>query len=100
MEYWRGTVDWEINPDWKCEVCLTRNGLEWGFVHAQCRCITCHTQYRMRDKEGKVVATPICQLKPEYYKAAQLGWTEYNKPIDEFTDEEWNRLLKEVENEI
>ena len=96
MEEWRGEMDWPRDANWRCEIC---DGvwLIWGFVHAQCRCQTCHTQYRMRDEKGERVIRPICQLRPEYYEVAKTAWQKDHKPIDEYTHSEWIKLgVKEV----
>ena len=92
MEYWRGVMNWPVIRDWKCEICGEQHMI-WGLPHALCRCNTCHTQYRMRDKEGNKVITPICQLKPEYCGPAKMGYKRYAAPIDEFTDKQWNILF-------
>ena len=89
MDYWNGYMNWGIDKNWKCEVCGKYEGMIWGLVHATCRCNVCHTEYRMRDGKDEVVDTPICQLKPEFFEPAKIGFAKYNKPIDEFTDEEW-----------
>lgn len=94
MEYWRGLMNWPIDSKWKCEICEKYEGLTWGLVHAQCRCNVCHTQYGMRDKDGKVVTFPICQLKPEYHKAFKIIWDKDFIPEDEVTDEQWSCGLR------
>ena len=99
MEYWQGYMNWEKSPDWKCEICGQNQGLTWGFVHAQCRCNVCHTQYRMRNKDGDIVTIPICQLKPEYYEAFKILWEKYKRPIEKTTDVEWDEVLVRVSNE-
>lgn len=96
--YWQGFMNWPLDENWKCEICGSRR-LTWGLVHAQCRCDVCHTQYRMREKEGKVVTIPICQLKPEYCIPAKLGWSKLKKPVDELSDSEWDSLLEEAKND-
>ena len=93
MEYWRGYMNWQLDNDWKCEICGKNEGLTWGLVHAQCRCNICHTQYRMRNIKDEVISKPICQLKPEYYYAAKEGYEALQKPIDEFSDDEWQEAL-------
>ena len=97
MNYWRGYMDWPLNSTWKCETCGKNAGLEWGLIHAQCRCNHCHTEYRMRDNQKQIVDTPICQLKEEYKKAARAAVAKYNVAIDEITDEQWDELLAEQE---
>ena len=89
MEFWKGGMDWDLKHGWKCEVCGKYEGLTWGLAHGTCRCNVCHTEYRMRDKKGEVVDTPICQLKPEFFEPAKIGFAKYNKPIEEFSNEEW-----------
>ena len=93
MNYWEGYMNWPLDVDWKCKICDKNQGLEWGLIHAQCRCDVCHTQYRMRDEKDNVVSLPICQLKPEYFEAAKEGFAILQKPIDEFTDEDWKEAL-------
>jgi hypothetical protein len=39
---------------------------------------------------GERVTTPKCCLKPEYKKAAQIGWDHFHKPTSEWTDKIWN----------
>lgn len=96
MNYWRGFMDWPIDRDWVCETCGEYAGLIWGIVHARCRCDRCHTEYQMRDEQGDIVTKPISQLKPEYKEAAKRGWEKFKKPIDEFTDDEWESLKQGV----
>ena len=97
MEYWRGYMDWSLDENWKCEIC-SNIALIWGFVHAQCRCDYCHTQYRMRDNDDKVVTKPICQLKPEYYEAFKILWEKDHRPVDEISIEEWDSVLTNTQN--
>ena len=89
MDYWKGYMNWDLIHGWKCEVCGRNEGLTWGLAHATCRCNVCHSEYRMRNEKDEVVTKPICQLKPEFFKPAKIGFTKYQKPIDEFSDEEW-----------
>lgn len=98
MEYWRGYMDWPVDPDWVCETCGGRV-LIWGLVHGVCRCDTCHTQYHMRP-DGEIVMVPVCRLKPEYKASAKAGWREYHKPISEWTDEMWDRAFSLVPQEV
>jgi len=93
MNYWEGYMDWTLNPAWVCETCGEHTVLQWGLIHAQCRCEQCHTQYIMRDEDDKVVTTPICLLKPEYKIPAKKLWNKYHKPIDEATDNEWDFVM-------
>ena len=97
MKYWQGYMDWPLDKDWKCETCGEQS-LIWGLVHAQCRCTNCHTQYRMRDDEDKVVNVPICQLKPEYKEPAKRAYSKYKLPIDKLSDEQWYNTFAEVNN--
>lgn len=93
MKAWYGIMDWPLDVNWKCEICGDVN-LLWGLPHALCRCKTCHTQYRMRDEKDKVVTTPICQLKEEYYQPAKNLYQELKTPMSEWTDEQWDKALK------
>lgn len=95
MNYWEGRMDWTLNPEWKCEICGARS-LQWGMRHAQCRCVSCHTQYNMRtvDEASTVVTTPICLLKPEYKEAFSKIWQRDHKNIDEVPQETWDQYLK------
>ena len=94
MEYWRGLMSWPIEGDWGCPICEADTWLEWGLVNGQCRCTICHTEYMMREGDERVT-TPICQLKPEYIEPAKRGYNKFKKPIDTFTDKDWNELFKE-----
>ncbi len=95
MDYWRGVMDWPLSEGWKCITCKSDYALIWGMAHATCRCSKCHTQYRMRDENSKIVIIPICQLKPEYYEPARKLHQELQKPISEITKEEWENELNE-----
>ena len=99
MEYWRGMMDWNLAADWACETCGARS-LIWGLIHAQCRCMKCHTQYRMRDEDSNVVETPICQLKVEYKVPAQVGWKEKKTTISTWTKDEWEHFTELAHNLI
>lgn len=96
VEYWQGNMNWELNKAWKCETCELNAGLTWGLVHGQCRCNSCHTQYRMRDKDDNMVDTPICNLKKEYREPAKHGWKKLQKPLTEFTAQHWEGLFAEL----
>lgn len=96
MDYWQGFMNWPLSKDWKCETCDTRSVLIWGLQHGTCRCDQCHTQYRMRDNENSVVDFPICQLKDEWKVAAKTGWEILQKPLTQFTQEEWEYYQAEV----
>lgn len=97
MEYWQGYMNWPLDQNWKCEICGKYGELTWGLAHAHCRCNRCHAQYRMRDEQGNVVTKPICQLKPEYYVAAKIGVKTFQKPLDEFSETDWQELLVKKE---
>jgi hypothetical protein len=49
----------------------------------------------MRNDDGDVVDVPICMLKEEYKKAAKVGYETLHKPISEFTDAEWEVVMRE-----
>jgi hypothetical protein len=104
--YWRGTMNWPIEASWRCETCGTKVSpmadgyvsavlgglLEWGLVHAECRCTTCHTVYMMRDgslPDNPIVTRPISIIKPEFKDSARKAWESLRKPIDELSVEEW-----------
>lgn len=93
MILWRGRMNWPLDGTWRCQTC-EHVGLTWGFIHAQCRCDKCHTEYRMRDPTGHVVNRPICQLLPRYKQPARLAWKALNKPIDDLTNEDWEKFLQ------
>ena len=99
MKYWRGVMWLDIDDGWQCDVCDNNNGdasLTWGFVHAQCRCDHCHTQYRMLDENGKAVTKPICQLKPEFREPLRDEWKKRHVPWDEWPDGEFQTFADEV----
>lgn len=106
MNYWESPMNWPLARGWECETCghcpvgidgigLLYSGLTWGLIHAQCRCNQCHTKYRMRNEEDNVVTVPICQLKEEYKERAKKGWQQYQKPIDEWTEDMWSEVNDE-----
>lgn len=95
MSWWEGRMNWPLNKDWKCEICGEHTDLEWGMLHARCRCSQCHVQYHMKDKEDNIVSIPICMIKDEYRKPTQYGWSKFHRPIDTFTDTEWDELIRE-----
>ena len=97
IEYWRGYMNWTLDIDWKCEICGENKGLEWGMVHAQCRCNVCHTEYRMRDEEDKIVSKPIVQWKAEYCEAIKAVWQKLHKPFDEIPSEGLQKLIEEFQ---
>ena len=88
MEYWRGYVNWPLDPNWSCKTCGGRT-LIWGIQHGVCRCDDCHTQYTMQEND-KRITQPKCLLKPEYQEPAQAGWKYYHKPISQWHDEMWD----------
>lgn len=96
MEYWQGLMNWPIDRKWKCETCGTNTGLEWGLVHARCRCNQCHTQYHMRD-DKEILTWPKCMLKDEYKEPAKLAWERFATPVDELTDEQWDKFVTSKE---
>ncbi len=95
MQYWRGSMNWPLDIHWTCEICgtgpfmlaglMANSNLTWGFIHAQCRCDTCHTEYWMRDSDQQIVATPICGLKDKYKEPARILWERDKIPIDDIT---------------
>jgi len=95
IKYWKGKMDWPIKADWKCEICGEYAGLTWGIPHAVCRCNKCHTHYKMKDENGKVVNTPICLIKGEYYDLIKRYYAKYKKPIDRITERELRLMEKE-----
>jgi len=104
MGYWEGVMDWPLDTNWSCEICgskpflLISSGLTWGLVHAQCRCDECHTQYHMRNDEGKVVTTPICRLKTEYKEPFKRAWQKYHLNLSEISDTQLEEFMpKETE---
>lgn len=94
MEYWRGIMDWPLDPDWTCELCGQNHGLTWGFVNGQCRCNNCHTHYYMRDDLGQAITRPKWTIDPQYREAAQRLFTKEGTPIDTWSDETWDKELK------
>ena len=93
MRYWQGLMNEPLATDWVCETCGEYAGLEWGFVHAQCRCVVCHTQYTMKDLDKAVVTVPICLLKPEYKEPAKRAWQLLHMPINVLTDRQWDEAF-------
>jgi len=89
MNYWRGQMDWPLDENWNCPTCGQNAGLEWGMIHAQCRCNVCHTQFTMRknDEQRTIVNTPICLLKDDYKEPLRLAYAKYKVPIDETSDD-------------
>lgn len=89
-------MDWQVDEDWICEICNTKSRLVWGMVHAECRCNNCHAIYIMRDDNGNRITKPIINIKDDYIQPAKDGYVKLQKPIDEFTKEEWNDLKKDT----
>ena len=96
MEYWKGTMNWPLHKDWKCEVCGENHGLEWGLVHAECRCNKCHTPYMMRARDEKrtILTIPCLYLKEEWIQPVKDGWVVYQRFIEELISE---GLIKPLE---
>ena len=88
MEYWEGQMNWPLDKDWVCLTCGQNGGLEWGIVHAQCRCYICHTEYSMRadDEKRTILTTPKCRLKNEYREPIKKAYAKYQVTINEMTD--------------
>ena len=96
MEYWRGMMDWPLDLDWKCEICGANSGLEWGFIHAQCRCNSCGCHYSMRDftKDNKpIVSCPISTLIEEYKEPIRQAIHATGKRFEELTDEDIEEFM-------
>ena len=95
MNYWQGFMNWPIERDWKCETCGQNVGLEWGLVHAQCRCNECHSVYYMRndDEERTLRTVPFSMLKDEYKEPMKKGYEKYGVPIDELTDDQIDEFM-------
>ena len=118
MQYWQGAMNWPMDASWVCETCGMGPGMDdraedertivamlfgsltWGLVHGVCRCNRCHTQYRMRDDDGEVVTTPICNLKSEYQEPAKWAWKEWGEPVDEISDYKWDKAIAAVKLEV
>jgi hypothetical protein len=100
MECWHDMMNWPLTPGWKCEICgydpPWGTGLTWGLVNGVCRCDQCHVEYTMK-REGEVLTTPFCLLKPEYRAAFERIWAEHQTPVDEVTDAMWDRYLSAAE---
>ena len=103
MEYWRGMMNWPIEPDASCETCgnqfagiaggyMIGVALTWGFVNGECRCDVCHTVYTMRDGET-ILTQPLSRIKDDYKAAAKAGWQLFEGPIDEWTEAQWDHAL-------
>lgn len=90
MEYWEGVMNWPLDTGWVCEVCGGYYGLEWGLVHAQCRCNQCHTEYTMRDsnEERTILTIPHCMIKDEYREPLIKAWSDLHIPVNEITMEQ------------
>lgn len=88
-------MNWPIERSWKCETCGENSGMTWGFIHGQCKCNNCHTQYQMRF-DDRVLTIPACLLKDEYKKPAQVAWARWHTPVDELLDDQWDEVLGKV----
>ncbi len=100
MEYWRGEMDWPLDTDWKCEICGTNSGLEWGLIHAQCRCNSCHSPYWMRDAskpDEPIVTRPISGIKDEYKEPIRQAVNALGKREDELTDADIDEFMPKVD---
>ena len=97
MEYWRGYMDWPLDPTWVCNICGGRT-LIWGLAHGLCRCAFCHVQYAMR-VDGKRVEIPASRLKEEYEQPAKWGWAKWQRPTSEWTDEMWDEAFAAIGTE-
>lgn len=92
MDYWRGYVDWELSYHWNCWACGNKS-LEWGMIHAECRCTVCGVHYFMRDENGQRVTVPISMTKDEYVEPFKLIWAKYHRHIDEVPDSLWDEYM-------
>lgn len=93
MDAWRGVMNWPLDYEWVCELCGER-ALIWGFVHGICRCDYCHTQYMMRDADGRILDTPAWLMKEEYKGPAGIGWRTRKTPMDTWTDDDWDLFFE------
>ena len=95
MNYWQGAMNWPTERDWACETCGKNVGLEWGLVHAQCRCNECHTEYYMRnnDKERTLRTVPLSMLKDDYKEPIKKAYERYGLPVDRLTDEQFDEFM-------
>jgi hypothetical protein len=89
-------MDWELDNNWLCPTCGKNEGLEWGLIHAQCRCNVCHTEFTMRtnDEQNTIVIIPICMLKEEYKEPIKQIYAKYHVTIDEMTDEMFDEFME------
>jgi len=85
MNYWKGQVNPPVE-DWVCAICETYSGLTWGMASGRCRCNLCHTAYDIKTDY------PIPAHYEEYTQVLRRGWTTYNRPIDSWTDDEWEAI--------
>lgn len=97
MEYWKGGMDWYTEPEWTCWACgADAMWLEWGLIHAECRCSRCGVHYFMRDDSGKAVTTPIVMTKEEYIDPFKKIWAKHRKHIDTVSNEMWDRYMEKA----
>jgi hypothetical protein len=113
MEEWRGDMNWPVDINWMCEFCgntgsyslandkepnikYVVGALEWGLVHATCRCTRCHVPYRMRDGEQKIVTTPLHMIKVEYARAVKILWNESGIACEDMPLDRLNEIAIEL----
>lgn len=93
--YWKGIMNWPIDSGWRCETCGgTAYLLEWGLINGECRCMNCHTRYKMKDEQGNIVTTPQSQMLPFYKEAAIAGWRKWKLELDKWNDNRWDEALE------
>jgi len=92
MEYWKGKMDWQLEPSWKCETCGKSVGLTWGLVNGECRCNLCHTPYYMKDKDGNITSVPKNDIIAKYRDEVKALYEKYQRPIEEIPEEEYKKL--------
>ena len=90
MDYWRGGMDWPTTAGWSCWACGSgAEYLEWGLIHAECRCSTCGVHYFMRDDNGNRVEIPIVSTNDPYIEPFKRIWADLRTHIDEVDDSTW-----------
>ncbi len=100
MDYWRGQMDLRLDADWKCEICGENIGLEWGLIHSECRCNSCHSIYWMRDftkPDKPVVSKPISGVLPKYKEALRQAINTHKAKFDDLTDEDIEKFMPKAE---